>query len=310
MTECQPMDTPIPTPCQSDATGNVMGAELSKRYQALRRQFEAEHRPLFPGQTAERNMERGDWCKLNNERNRLWAAALGLEVPPVPSALDATRDASCLTCRDQGWVHPGGYANGVRPCRHCNPQDEARAKAQMAYSGIPDTQKVATFESFRPMPGTEKALKAARELVFGGECYMVLLVGTYGNGKTHLAYAACREAMKMGMRARFVYWPDLLAEHRRRMDARSGSQDYIDEIKRCQFLAIDEIGFTSTTEFQAGLLEEIVSYRYNHVLHTIMTTNRDVTQLPGAIVSRFRDADIARIVLNRGGDYRPKKVAA
>lgn len=294
-------DTPMSP--SSDPTG--MTQDLGRRYKALRRQFESDHPELFPAN--EMSLTRAEVTALSEERDRQWTLSLGLDLPPVPSSLDASRDASCLRCRDVGWVHPGGYAASVVPCRHCNPQEEARQKARMAYSGIPDTRKAATFDSFRVMPGTEKAFEAAKNLVDGGQVYMVLIYGSYGNGKTHLAYAACRAAMKMGMRARFFYWPDLLAEHRRRLDSKSSPQEFIEEVKRVEFLALDEIGFTNTTEFQAGLLEEIVNHRYNETKHTIMTTNRDIKALPGALVSRLRDREVARIVLNQGHDYRPGK---
>lgn len=44
--------------------------------------------------------------------------------------------------------------------------------------------------------------------------------------------------------------------------------------------------------------------RYREHLFTIMTTNRDLTELPERIVSRFRDPDVGMVVLNEGADYR------
>jgi len=54
-------------------------------------------------------------------------------------------------------------------------------------------------------------------------------------------------------------------------------------------------------------LEKIIRVRYRERLFTILTTNRDISELPERIVSRFEDAEVARKVLNSGIDYRKLK---
>jgi len=63
---------------------------------------------------------------------------------------------------------------------------------------------------------------------------------------------------------------------------------------------LDEYG----SEWEWGELEDIINYRYRERMFTVMTTNRDLTELPERVVSRFRDPDIGVVVLNSGKDYR------
>jgi len=64
---------------------------------------------------------------------------------------------------------------------------------------------------------------------------------------------------------------------------------------------------TKGTEWEWSELEDIVNYRYRNDLHTVVTTNLDLKLVPDRIVSRFRDAEKSRLVLNESGDYRPRK---
>ena len=60
----------------------------------------------------------------------------------------------------------------------------------------------------------------------------------------------------------------------------------------------------SGSAWEYGQLEEIINHRSHENLFTILTTNRDLTELPERVVSRFQDPDIGRVVLNSGKDYR------
>jgi len=76
----------------------------------------------------------------------------------------------------------------------------------------------------------------------------------------------------------------------------------------CEHLIIDDVGMGgSGSEWEYGQLEEIVVARYRERLFTIMTTNRDLSELPERVVSRFRDPDVGVVILNQGADYRRQK---
>ena len=82
----------------------------------------------------------------------------------------------------------------------------------------------------------------------------------------------------------------------------------LDNLRRARRLIIDDVGMGgSGSAWEYGQLEDIVVYRYRERLPTVMTTNRDLTELPERIVSRFYDPDIGCVVLNDAPDYRRRK---
>lgn len=73
-------------------------------------------------------------------------------------------------------------------------------------------------------------------------------------------------------------------------------------------LILDDVGMGgSGSEWEYGQLEEIIGVRYRERLFTILTTNRNLTELPERIVSRFNDPEVGRVILNSAGDFRRLK---
>jgi hypothetical protein len=54
-------------------------------------------------------------------------------------------------------------------------------------------------------------------------------------------------------------------------------------------------------------IEDIIDARWQEKRITVMTTNKNIIDLPARIQSRFRDTDLSVYVLNAGKDYRTAK---
>lgn len=165
-----------------------------------------------------------------------------------------------------------------------------------------------TFENFKPMPGTEKALAAFKAVLDGPE-YMLMCYGGVGNGKTHLCEAAAIELYKRGKFCRVMKMPEMLSTLRQAIN--NPEMDYdtvLGNYCYAERLIMDDIGAGgSDREFGDRVLETIVGARYGRQLFTIMTSNREFSELPERVKSRFEDSITSYLVLNEGEDYRSKK---
>jgi DNA replication protein DnaC len=249
------------------------------------------------------------------EQEALWRGFLGLPNPPVPSAEDQYRDASCLVCHDTGWV-TRRIAAGEKtkdesiPCPNCSDWGERQKQYQLELSGIPEAKRVCNFLSFKGVEGAREAFDVVYYLAKGEVAYkLVLIYGDTGNGKTHLAYAAVLEAIERGLKAQFWYVPDLFGEIRKAMElqGQDSSDGVISRVESCPFLALDDIGVRKETPWQGESLERIINYRYAHELPLIATTNKDPRGLGPAILDRFRDAVLSKMVLNTAPTFRTQK---
>lgn len=242
-------------------------------------------------------------------------------LPPLhPSLNDPTREAVCEVCLDAEWIHPlisgvPDYSK-VIPCSCGEKQrQEDVARRILEQSGIPNTSSRAfTFDTFKVVPGTEKAHEAALMMASTAAKFKILLItGNVGNGKTHLMYAAAHDLAEHGINVKFIAFPDLLSEARMNMGNQMGGIDVvIDKYKKVPFLCLDEVKFKLNKkgeiddEWPMNVFEDVLNYRYRHEIEMIITTNHDISAFPSPIISRFSEGRVCKHVTNTAPDYRPK----
>ena len=168
-----------------------------------------------------------------------------------------------------------------------------------------------TFENFKLVKGTAKALTSFKALAYGKthQC-MLLCYGGVGNGKTHLCEATAIEMYKRGLFVRVMTMSRMMMVLKAGMNKKEGpGYDWLlSSYCLADRLIIDDVGMGgSGSDWEYGQLEDIMIVRYRERLFTIITTNRDITELPERIISRFRDPDVGTCVLNQGEDYRRLK---
>lgn len=170
------------------------------------------------------------------------------------------------------------------------------------------------FDNFKPrgqmnLPKTQSeslqvAFNAAKR--FAGKLDgWLLLRGTYGCGKTHLAAAVGNAAVQMGVPTLFLTVPDLLDSLRFAYDSVDTTfEARFERIRNIQLLVLDDFGTQNTTPWAQEKLFQIINYRYINHLATVITTNLDLEDIEPRIRSRLIDPELVTKVEITAPDYR------
>ena len=156
-----------------------------------------------------------------------------------------------------------------------------------------------TFENFDLRKGElptyeEENLKRAFDIARGfaeTPRDWLVLTGTYGTGKTHLAAAIANHRVTQGQPALFVVVPDLLDHLRATFNPQSTVtfDQRFEEVRRAPLLILDDLGTESATPWAREKLYQIFDYRYNARLATVITTATPIEELDPRLATRVLD---------------------
>lgn len=171
-----------------------------------------------------------------------------------------------------------------------------------------------TFETFdtRGMNANEEgreslqtASKAARQFAESPENWLVLL-GDHGCGKTHLAAAIADYQLRSGRPVFFAVVPDLL-DHLRSTFSPESKVTYdrvFEGVKTSPLLILDDLGTESSTPWAQEKLYQILNYRYNARLATVITVPGFLQGIEDRLSSRLMDPKLSNVIPIRAPDYR------
>ena len=119
----------------------------------------------------------------------------------------------------------------------------------------------------------------------------LVLTGPYGSGKTHLAAAIANERARRGDEVLFVVVPDFLDYLRAAFNPESHIpyDRRFEEVKRAPLLVLDDLGTESATPWAREKLYQLLNFRYNAKLPTVITTATPIDQLDARIRTRLLD---------------------
>ena len=241
-------------------------------------------------------------------------------------AEEPSPDSACPICKGAGFVHPrlpSGKPNYGRviPCRCMQKElDKERQSRLQRYSGLDQKLlKNMTFDNFKRrvnlspelQENLEKALEVALEFAKSPEGWLVFM-GVTGCGKTHLAAAIANYQLKEGKPVKFVVVPDLL-DHLRSTFSPESQVTYdqsFEEVKNAPLLILDDLGEQTTTPWAQEKLYQVINYRYNAQLPTVITTRCSLDEIDNPpISSRLDDPRISTVFNIMVPDYRTDATA-
>jgi DNA replication protein DnaC len=243
----------------------------------------------------------------------------------------------CPICEGTGWKNASSPAQERRVTR-CDCQLRARSQSLLSAARIPrryEHCELANFEFDGPYRSLAPARMAACKFA---EAYPIdksglLLIGSIGVGKTHLAVGIIKELiLGKGIACLFYDYRELLKQIQNSYNdsVKTTELDVLRPVFETEVLVLDELGAVRPTEWVWDTVSLILNTRYNDKLTTIMTTNfldgqsaeaderqgikrsnRDQT-LGDRVGDRMRSRlhEMCRIVTMMGTDFRQKVKSA
>jgi len=157
----------------------------------------------------------------------------------------------------------------------------------------------------------EEAYRLALDFAKSPEGWIVFQ-GVNGCGKTHLAAAIANYRLQAGQPVKFVVVPDFLDHLRSTFSPESAvSYDQLfEEVKNTPLLILDDFGEQSTTPWAQEKLYQVINYRYNARLATVITTCCSLDEIEDRISSRLVDPKISLVFPITAPDYRSDRQAS
>lgn len=235
-------------------------------------------------------------------------ALSSMPAPYVPST------AICPICKGAGYLRadvPYGHPNFGKPiaceCKEAERITKRRLQLQ-EMSNLGELQDK-SFENFNPNTSRSVYNAYHASLEYAEDPYgWLVFIGNVGCGKTHLAAAIANCLLARGSLVLFSTVSDLL-DHLRATFMPSSTEVYdqlFQKMREAALLVLDDLGAQQSSPWANEKLFQLLNYRYNSRIPTIITTNN--TGLQGVeerIRSRMTDtALVTRVTFDDAIDYR------
>lgn len=183
---------------------------------------------------------------------------------------------SCSICQGTGWKYLGPEdARRVVPCE-CRQSQQTERLLKLAH--IPRRYQHCEISNFEIIPGLERARMAAQSFVdrYPAEEVGLLMLGSIGVGKTHLAVGILQQLM------RDKRIPCLFCDYRELLKSIQDSynptvdtteMDILRPVMETEVLVLDELGSVKPSEWVWDTVSLVLNTRYNEKRTTIITSN-------------------------------------
>lgn len=181
-------------------------------------------------------------------------------------------------------------------CPDCEEEELKRQNAEHEYhrlwnrwkdAGIPARYMEKTMADWNAATADQKKAKqqateyiaALKEKRGGGKS--MILCGTLGTGKTHLAAAVGKEAMAAGLSMKYIQAMDVAAMVRATFtrDSKETEEQVLRWYRQADLLVLDDVGATHGSQWEVAIIQRLLAGRYDAQNGTLITTNLSMDTL-------------------------------
>jgi DNA replication protein DnaC len=184
----------------------------------------------------------------------------------------------CEICDDTTWKTIS--VDGISRVTRCECWLGKVRERSLSSSGIPHKYRHCSLANFETHYDSFRAAHAkAQRFVdefpaFPTSKRSLMIVGSFGVGKTHLAVAVLKAVIAKGARGYFCEVADLLKRVRDTFDSAATQElQVLEPVLHSDLLVVDDLGEEKTSEWVQEALAHVVNVRYSENRSTIFTTN-------------------------------------
>jgi DNA replication protein DnaC len=187
----------------------------------------------------------------------------------------------------------------------------ARRKRQLVaqlfqHAMVPAAFSEWDFDTFPVEQAKQRAYETARAYAQEHQPENLLLIGPPGTGKTGLAVCILRARLDQGTPSLFVSVPDLLDKIRATFSGHGDYTQLMETVKTIDLLVLDDLGAHYATGWAREKLFQILGYRHDWLLPSVITSDQPLAQLESTLGRRTlaRIVEHGRVVQVAGRDLR------
>lgn len=237
----------------------------------------------------------------------------------------------CRVCKNKGFVsqcksYPNrdGSVSYGEVMVDCKCMGVRRSIRRIKRSGLSGLLERYTFKSFKQEEEWQKKVyEKAANFCKDTEAKVFYIGGAVGSGKSHICTAICGYFLRHERReVRYMLWRDEIVAIKAVVNDEAKYHNAVEELKTVDVLYIDDFfktgksadGMTPPTQADIQIAYEVINYRYNNRLTTIISSERylgEVLDIDEATGSRILEmVGPYAISIGRDGSKNQRKKIA
>lgn len=230
----------------------------------------------------------------------------------------------CPKCQNRGdfaVLKEDGFSFYMRDCTCMKIRSCIR---KMEKSGLNDIIRKYTFDSYTCTEAWQQTIQRKSTVFASAPNGWFLLCGQSGSGKTHLCTAICRQLLLDDYEVFYMPWREDISTLKGLSTGSEDREQLLQQIKSAAVLYIDDLfkngadkdGSSSPTKADIEIAFELLNYRYNKHLVTIISTERsphdllDIDQALGSRIIERAGENVLFVTPNRSRNYRLRNITA